>query len=83
MSNDTQKIDDLIGAGYHPKDIAMMLGCNEASVRVRACRRGSLRRRIQVRLTLSVEAFNRAEAAAEKRRISVETYLQQKLEEQK
>jgi len=80
MISDIEKIDQLIGDGYHPKDIAMMIGCNEASVRVRACKRGSLRRRIPVRITLSVEAFNRAEKAAESKRVSIETWLQQKLE---
>lgn len=77
---DLEKIDQLIASGYHPKDVAVMLGSNEASVRVRACRLGTLRRRIPVRITLSVQTYNKAEEFAERLGVSIETWLQLKLE---
>jgi len=80
MTTDIEKIDDLIGQGYHPKDVALMVGTNEATVRVQACRRGSLRRLIPVRISLSLSAYNRAEEMAEEQGVCVETWLQQKLE---
>ena len=78
--NDLEKIDHLISVGYQPKDVAEIVGSNEASVRVRACRLGALRRRIPVRITLSVQSYNRAEEGAERSGVSIETWLQQKLE---
>jgi len=80
MTTDIEKIDDLITQGYHPKDVALMVGTNEATVRVQACRRGSLRRLIPVRIALSLQAYNRAEEMAEEQGVCVETWLQQKLE---
>ena len=80
MNSDIDKIDELIGEGYHPKDVAQIVGTNEATVRVQACRRGSLRRLIPIRIALSVQAYNRAEESAEEQGVSIETWLQQKLE---
>lgn len=77
---DIEKIDQLINAGYHVKDVAKIIGCNESSVRVRACNRGSLRRRVAMRITLSNPAYERLKENADARKVSVETWLQLKLE---